>query len=321
MPIYLRPVTLPERCYLREVLLWLAFQRLPTAVLTLDGKEIRDTDEVGIDASGVVEGYIFEDETERAGIPPDPNWKAVFDDQEIVSVHLFDRRLQQEGLASEEREELEARRRAAAELERKNESWFLEYERAIEYPASRIFVNLKNGTLQAKGRPLPVAKLDDAVVALESDDRNFFDIDLADIPPSFWTLQGMDFHDSTATDGKTHYGHISFSTQEVLSVFPGDAVAVDGVERVGDVFLLSEKAHRVRPASRRGRPPFPWDQFHLEVAALLLANELPEKKEAAIEHFRSWFASELGLKASRSAVGEKLKPYYDRFFKDRRQKS
>jgi hypothetical protein len=111
MPIYLRPVTLPERCYLREVLLWLAFQRLPTAVLTLDGKEIRDTDEVGIDASGVVEGYIFEDETERAGIPPDPNWKAVFDDQEIVSVHLFDRRLQQEGLASEEREELEARRR------------------------------------------------------------------------------------------------------------------------------------------------------------------------------------------------------------------
>jgi hypothetical protein len=39
------------------------------------------------------------------------------------------------------------------------------------------------------------------------------------------------------------------------------------------------------------------------------------KKEAAIEHFRSWFEREFGIKASRSVIGEKLKPYYDKFLR------
>jgi len=53
----------------------------------------------------------------------------------------------------------------------------------------------------------------------------------------------------------------------------------------------------------------------LEVAAVLQRGELPVKKEAGIEYFRSWFEREHGVKASRSAVGEKLKPYYDKFLK------
>jgi hypothetical protein len=47
MPTFLQPVTVPERCFLSEVLLWAAFQRLPIASYTLDGKEIRETDEIG----------------------------------------------------------------------------------------------------------------------------------------------------------------------------------------------------------------------------------------------------------------------------------
>jgi hypothetical protein len=70
----------------------------------------------------------------------------------------------------------------------------------------------------------------------------------------------------------------------------------------------------------RGRPAYPWDAFHLEVAALLGRNELPDKKEAAIEHFRDWFRREHGIPASRSVVGEKLKPYYDRFLKGQKSR-
>jgi hypothetical protein len=47
MPTFLQPVDLPKRCFLFEVLLWVAFQRLPVASYTQDGKEIRETDEVG----------------------------------------------------------------------------------------------------------------------------------------------------------------------------------------------------------------------------------------------------------------------------------
>jgi hypothetical protein len=70
----------------------------------------------------------------------------------------------------------------------------------------------------------------------------------------------------------------------------------------------------------RGRPPFPWDPFHIEVATLLLRNELPEKKEAAIEYFQGWFLREHGIEVGRSVIGDKLKPYYDKFIKARGQK-
>ena len=96
-----------------------------------------------------------------------------------------------------------------------------------------------------------------------------------------------------------------------------------GVEKIGDTFILRETPQpRMRHADlRRGRPPYPWDAFHIEVAELLQRNEMPGKKEAAIEHFQSWFRREHGVQASRSAVGQKLKPYYDRFLRSERQKA
>jgi hypothetical protein len=42
---------------------------------------------------------------------------------------------------------------------------------------------------------------------------------------------------------------------------------------------------------------------------------MPKKKEAAIQQMMSWFAStQGGQKPSRSAVSEKLTPYYRKFF-------
>jgi hypothetical protein len=97
-----------------------------------------------------------------------------------------------------------------------------------------------------------------------------------------------------------HYCHISFRTEEVLAVFPGDRERVDGIERIGDTFILNDKPNIVRQTPNRGRPPYRWDAFHIEVAELVRRNELPAKKEAAIEHFRSWFQQEYQLKISRS---------------------
>jgi hypothetical protein len=66
MPIFLQPVEVPERCYLGEALLWVAFQRLPTASYTVDGKEIRDTDEIGGYAVEVFDSFTVK-ELQAAG--------------------------------------------------------------------------------------------------------------------------------------------------------------------------------------------------------------------------------------------------------------
>jgi hypothetical protein len=82
MPTFLQPVAIPERCYLFEVLLWLAFLRLPIAVGDPEGGgDIRDSDEVRADgyAIKVIDEYIFDEEYERAGIPPDPLWRATIE--------------------------------------------------------------------------------------------------------------------------------------------------------------------------------------------------------------------------------------------------
>jgi hypothetical protein len=107
---------------------------------------------------------------------------------------------------------------------------------------------------------------------------------------------------------------------KLLSVFPGEKQVI-AVKRIGDTLVVNEIQPQKNPSRvTRGRPSYPWEQFHLEVSALLQRNELPAKKEAAIQHFQSWFERELGIRPSRAAIGEKLTPYYERFLRGRGQK-
>jgi len=108
---------------------------------------------------------------------------------------------------------------------------------------------------------------------------------------------------------------IHFSTESVLAAYPIPSLPPVGtVNSLGDVYILNNSDNRDLTTSiRRGRPSLPWELFHLEVASLARANALPEKKEAAIHHFESWFREELGLHVGRSSIGQKLTPYYDRF--------
>jgi hypothetical protein len=107
-----------------------------------------------------------------------------------------------------------------------------------------------------------------------------------------------------------------------MSLFPGERIPGDRAEFVGDCLLVKEPAEgsvRQRPRRTLGRPPaFAWDAFHVEVADLIRSGRMPQKKEAAIQQMMSWFESTQGGKRpSRSAISEKLTPYYRRFFSDR----
>jgi hypothetical protein len=322
MPIYLQAVDIPERCYLDEVLLWVAFQRLPTVLYDDRGQEVRETTEAG---GLIIEEFpyweISEEETKRANIPPDPTFLALIQDKTTLPPVFFDDLLKRYGDPEPDERAHIVQKRAEAEIyQRECAAWQPYFEQAIEYPASCIFVALKGGKLGATGRLLPGRNMGEAHECLEREDKDVFDFSVEEIPASFWSLSGMDFKSSAAGNGLNYYCHVGCRTADVLSLFPGEREPVTGIERVGGSFVLNETASKPPKPSNRGRPAYPWEPFHVEVAALLQRGELPSKKEAAIQHFQNWFHTTLGVEPSRAAIGARLKPYYDKFGRQDGQK-
>jgi hypothetical protein len=130
----------------------------------------------------------------------------------------------------------------------------------------------------------------------------------------------MNFEISAARNEKANYCHITVSTEELLSVFPGERQQVSGVEQVGYSFIVTEQTPKSIVRGVRGRPSYPWEAFHLEVASLLQKNGLPKKKEAAIQLLQDWFERQLGVRPSRAAISQKLTPYYETFLRAGGQK-
>lgn len=321
MTTFLQPVVLPKRCFLQEALFWVAFQRLPVAQYTLDGEEIRETDEIGEYATSFLDDYVFEDETQAAKIPPDPSWLASLEERPAIPAARYEEQLKADDLTTEFRAWLEGEREKAIEFEKKLTAWTPLYRGALEYPSSKIFVALREGRLKAQGRKLPSSDVNEALSILADDGHSTFDLAFSEIPTSFWTLQGINFDASTAKSETDHYCHINFETEELLSIFPGERKPAGTVEQIGMSYIIGDVAKGAFNKAKRGRPAYPWELFHLEVADLLRRGELPQKKEAAIEHLRQLFKEQLGIRPSRAAVGEKLTPYYNKFLRSERQKT
>lgn len=314
MPIYLQEVRLPENCFLNEVLLWVVFQRLPIASYDLDGTEVHEAED-GEHSPDIGHSEISDDECRRAGIPPDPSYAMLFEETLLPDPLYFDRFLENNDLELDLRAELIERRNAAANFQTQYKAWRQHFEQAIAHPVAQIFVALKKGSLQATGQ-----------LVIGSEEEGNEEVSTRDnIPATFWTMRGIDFENSAASNGSDRYKRIMVSTANLLALFSGERSEVSGVHRIGDSFVLDEISEPRRPPSSlahtRGRPAYPWERFHLEVADLLSTGGLPEKKEAAIQYFQSWFEHELKVRPSRAAIGEKLTPYYERFVRRTGQKS
>jgi hypothetical protein len=316
MTTYWQPVEVPERCFLDEALLWLAFQRLPITFYNNENKEIRSASEYEGPKIETPSGPLTDEECTRAGIPPDPHFHHLVDE----SPRQTYKDLEPQYGHDEALERIqEAMHKEQADYQRAGAEWQRHYDGATEYAASQIFVALRDGRLPASGRLLPSLNVDEAIASLEAEERYVGDLPRTDIPRAFWSLKGIHFDISAAQNAHAYYCHVMLRTEDLLSVFPGGRHPI-AAEQVGETIVLNETAHRTTPPTSRGRPSYPWERFHLEVSALLQGNGLPTKKEAAIQHFQSWFERELGIRPSRAAIGEKLTPYYDRFLRGRGQK-
>jgi hypothetical protein len=189
MPTYLQAVDVPERCFLGEVLLWVAFQRLPTSLFSYDGKELRETTEVGGLAVEIPADWgISEEETKRANLPPDPYYLAMIQERSTQLPAFYDDLLKRYDPDPGERARIAEERAKAEVYQRECDQWEPLYLQAIEYPASRIFVALKSGTLSTTGRLLPDRKGEEFHELLERKDKDVFDFPVVQIPPAFWSL-------------------------------------------------------------------------------------------------------------------------------------
>jgi hypothetical protein len=199
---------------------------------------------------------------------------------------------------------------------------------AMELPAAELFLKLRRGEINAMGKMLPVgAEIIDFVEQYKSYGRSDFD-DLVDspIPQDHWTMPGIDWLSNALIAKGERYCDVSMSVEVLMGLFPGEREPITSAEFVGNCVLIKEPADgntRSLPRKARGRPPtFAWEAFHVEVAELIKSGRMPRKKEAAIQHMVSWFAStQTGQAPSRSAVSEKLTPYYRRFFSDKNENS
>ena len=302
---FLQPVEVPEKCFLHEVLLWVAFRRLPIAVYSAEEDvELRGA-ERELDGYGYTADHpdifppLTDQECAAAGLPPDPRTAALLE-YGTIEVEASD-------FGDED----------ALQFKREMQEWRPKYDAAIEYSTSRIFIALKERRLTASGKLLPDHDPDRALELLSAGDQSICELPTAEITDRFWSLSGIDWQSNAARKDHEHYCWIRCLTGEVLKIFPGEnRVPASGLERIGANYVLDEGSENPLPSMRpRGRPAFSWDQFHLEVADLVKRDELPSKKESAIQHFQEWFKRTLNQRPGRSSIGQKLKPYYDRFIK------
>lgn len=326
--VYLAEWGLSEICFLDEVLYWVAFQRLPFAWTDLDGDDFRDYGMSGYEVD-CADYKLSEDECKRTGLPQDPrmSFDWAFGVKPHDTLETITAQATRGAEKSDENDtELRKAQDEAVKLYKELESWHPQYRRTMELPAAKVYVALKEGTLSAKGILLPHIDPDKALDAMAKEGQDLADATSVEIPREFWSLREIFWEQSAARNENQHYCQIFCNTESLLSVFPlknlMQGMKVSGVERFGSFFILNDTAIApARPTKRRSRnrgapQKYPWDDFHLEVACIIERRELPEKKEAAIEHLQKWFIDRTGKSPSRTMIGEKLTPYYQRLVKN-----
>jgi hypothetical protein len=303
--LWFEPATLLFRCSLNEGLLWIWANRLPISNVYRE--------------KNVFESLQYW-ECESLNIPPVP------EGVRRAAQFLTEDRLRRSAREYQKmtKDDTEDHVTKGMEEAAAVKQWLPLVTAAMELPATELFLRLRRGEIEALGKLLPAGVeiidfLDDQNSYARS---SFSDLVESVIPHEFWTMSGIDWLSNAVTAHGNCYCDVSIPVEVLMRLFPGDRRPVDEAEFVREFLLVKESTDgNARQPQRRtlGRPPvFAWDAFHLEVADLIRSGVMPQKKEAAIQQMMSWLEStQGGKKPSRSAVSEKLTPYYRRFFSDK----
>ena len=202
------------------------------------------------------------------------------------------------------------------ELYGRREEWLEVFDRYVDRFKLEILLHLRRGDLKAWGTKLPFVDHKQVWSHLIEEDIDLKDLEVKQVPQDDWVSNHVDWFESSLQNSTDAYCWIYVETSEVLKLFPPRRQTYpDPKGQIRSIVMLTSSSSVSDDAARQGRPPLPWDLFHVEVARLIKEGEFPLKKEAAIAQLIAWFQRELGEKVSRSSVGNKLKPYYDLLIK------
>lgn len=315
------PADVAEKCFLKEAMYWRAFGRVPIEQYTSDGP-YRDDPEVYEEIAAPIpyETYLSEEECTYAGLPPDPHTKALEEGMPL-DAPTYQRLLEmfraQDPVDEETIRELEQSLALAIALDGETKVWDVRYETYVDEFATEICLDLRRGHIHAYGRKLPKPGRDESIEELESKDLWLDSLGIVPVPAQAWISQNVNWNDGAIFGPNESYIWIYLDTAEVLERYPPEIlIKPDSAFPIGSsVAIAGYQPARQERTSKRGRPALPWDDFHVEVAHLYATRSMPTKKEAAIALFQEWFLKNKRKEVSRSSIGAKLKPYFDKIGK------
>ncbi len=315
--VMLRPAQPVEQCYLFEVLYWRAFGRLPEEEWIFN-EPWRTSDEVRDSPDAPTPGgsELTDDECEFAGIPPDPQMQSLIDGigyLEPDKYQSFLDMLRDDDPRDFEREnvlikEMESAKRFSQEVE----EWLPHFNEYIDQFKSEIALDLRRGRLTALATELPKTTYEASEEDLEKQGIWLDDLPVAAVPATAWISDAIKWEVSAIYGRTRAFIWINLNMSEVLELYPPVTFINESkAYPIGSSVALIGSNMAYKSTSKRGRPALPWDLFHIEVARLYAMQQMPAKKEAAIALLQEWFARQFNKEVSRSAIGAKLKPYFD----------
>jgi hypothetical protein len=150
---------------------------------------------------------------------PNPEYRALMEGKSLHGDEFYEKMLSL-NLDESERESLSRRRMEAAEFSKTLSQWNETYESHLEYCKARIFVDLREGKLQAAGIQIPGKNEEEATDHIEGNELDLSKQPIVSIRQNEWTARKIDWKSSALFGDEYTFCWVHFSTESVLAAYP-----------------------------------------------------------------------------------------------------
>jgi hypothetical protein len=286
----LLPHEIAKTCFLFDALLYRAVGRIPLA----------SDSEDEFDAPDLI---LTPEECRVGGLPPDPEWE---ESEKGEGEQLLDAAVLAPADSDERKRLYEERIKWKAVKDWRQNEWNRGFQELLKRHHNGFLMAQVEGRLRCQGQRSGLLTKEDIAAG-----ASWQDIPWEEIPSTFWSSCEIDWEKCQAKGETAAYDSIVVDTDDLFRVFPLPAPQETDVGKIGDYFILTDD---ITTSSRKlGRRPFPWDEFHLELARHAVNGTLAGKQDAFMEDMKNWCQNRWGYTVGRSTVLQKIKPYWDEF--------
>lgn len=275
MPSILIPQDVADKCYLKEALFWVAFNRYPEEYFDLDREPIRTSyQHVGGLTADIPEfgDFVKPEESKRVGLPIDPFYLQMMEDFDVL-----------------------------LEYGKACSSWQEKLCDFLDIYQSKLFMSLKQGEISAYGRKLNYSSFDKAHVCLDNKKFDILELKEELIPADLWNSSGINWDNHYLETKDSVFVLIMLRTEALVSCFPPE-VEQDAKNVIfsSGQYILTDN---IKPLNKgKGRPSYPWADFYAEVVSRALSKQIPKKQEAFILDMQDWCKTNWGVEVGRSTI-------------------